>query len=143
MFPLAPRREERLFGDIDRLFEAFWRPFFSVSGVYRPEVTTDVVETDDSYIVECDLPGLNKKDITVEVAEPGVVTVRTELKEEVTRKDASYVRRERRYQNLCRTFHLGPNADVSSARAKYENGVLKVEVPKVRPEKKGRILEIE
>lgn len=143
MFPLVPRREKRLFEEIDRVFEAFWRPFFSVSGVSRPDMAADVVETDDSYVVECDLPGLNKKDITVEVAEPGVVTVSAEAKEDVTKKDASYIRRERRYQNLTRAFHLGPNADIASAKAKYENGVLRVEVPKIRREKAGRVLEIE
>ena len=92
---------------------------------------TDVKETEKGYEVAVDLPGFKKDEIQLELND-GYLTISAEKgldKEEKDKKD-KYIRRER-YAGACeRSFYVGENLTQEDIKAKYENGILKLSVPK-------------
>lgn len=89
----------------------------------------DVVETKDAIIVKAELPGLNEKDITVEI-ENNVLTLRGERKLEKETEEKGYRRIERAYGTFSRSFTLPPNVDPAKIGAVFNNGLLEVSIPK-------------
>ena len=93
--------------------------------------TVNIIEDNDAFMVEMAAPGMNKKDFSLEL-DNGVLTITSEKETGNELKEgARYTRREFSYQSFQRSFHL-PKAvvDESKIKAKYENGVLKVLIPK-------------
>lgn len=125
-----------LFDEIDRMFDHTWdrRP-----AVYAPKV--DVVENESNYTVEADLPGLNKKDIKVDVKD-GILTLTGERKSEHKADKGGYSYLERSVGTFQRSFRLPDTVDAQSIKAKYDNGVLCV-VLKKREETKPKQIQIE
>jgi HSP20 family protein len=127
--------------EVDRLFENFgddfWgRPMRSLARLERDwskqlaaAPAVDVTESGNAYEITAELPGLDEKNIEVNVANGGL-SIRAEKKEEKeeTRKD--YYVSERRYGSFERNFALPEGVDVSKIEATFKNGVLKVTLPK-------------
>lgn len=99
-------------------------------GVFMPSV--DVSETGREVTVSVELPGMESKDVSVEVDE-NAVTLRGEKKEEHEEKRGSWLRREARYGSFHRVVPLPAGVDGDKAKARFHNGVLSVSLPK-RPE---------
>ena len=115
---------------LDSLFDDFERSFFSNGRNQLPAFRTDIQDKGDHYLLEADLPGFQKEDIDLHVQD-GVLTITAKHDETRENKDESgkYVCRERRTGSYARSF------DVSGIRedgigASYENGVLKLTLPK-------------
>ena len=92
---------------------------------------TDVQESDDSYIMEMDLPGFSKDEVKVSLKD-GYLTVKAAkgLDEESEKKNTKYIRKER-YAGECeRSFYVGEYVTQEDIKAKYENGILRLSVPK-------------
>jgi HSP20 family protein len=89
----------------------------------------DVHETENEFVVSADLPGMDKKDVKVEVAN-GALIISGERKSEVEQDNENMHRVERSFGCFIRSFSLPPNVDGSKVNAKMENGVLKVEIAK-------------
>lgn len=113
----------------------------------QPSMRTDITENDNGYDFEIELPGFAKDDISAELKD-GYMTITAkkvsateETSEgdnpEETQKadDIKYIRRERIYGTCKRTFYVGDDITEEDIRAKFENGVLKLFVPKKEPEK--------
>jgi len=101
-------------------------------------IAVDIKETDTSYTVKADFPGLNKDDIDVSV-DNNVLTISAEHKDEAEEKDGGKViYQERRVGKYSRSFNLGKNIDDASIKAAFDNGVLTLDIPKgeVPPAKK-------
>lgn len=100
----------------------------------------DIYEKDNKYFIEMEVPGFNKEDIDISLKE-GYLTVKAEKKMSNEEKDENkkYLRKERNYIKTERSFNLG-NIDEENIDASFENGVLKIEIPKVEENK--RIIEI-
>jgi HSP20 family protein len=95
----------------------------------------DIMEGKDNYHIKADMPGLDKKDIKVEV-ENGVLTISGEKKEEkVEREKNHYYHLERSYGSFCRSFKLPENVSGGQVDAKYANGVLEVTLKKTEAAK--------
>ncbi len=92
---------------------------------------TDVRETDDTYEVDIDLPGFKKEDISVSF-ENGYLTISTNktLDRNDKDKDGKYIRQERYAGSMSRSFYIGKNVPKGDIKARYEDGVLKLSVPK-------------
>ena len=92
---------------------------------------TDVRETDSGYEVDIDLPGFKKEDISVSF-ENGYLTVSTNktLDRDDKDKDGKYIRQERYAGSMSRSFFIGKNIPKEDIKAKYEDGVLRLSVPK-------------
>ena len=88
------------------------------------EFKTDIQDKGDSYLLEADLPGFKKEDIHVDV-DGDTMTIRAEHEE----KDKSYVRCERSYGSYQRAFDIS-GVEVADISAQYNDGVLKLNMPK-------------
>lgn len=97
--------------------------------------TIDVMESDDMIMVKTDLPGVNKEDINIELTEDRI-TISAKFEEELEVEDVNYIKKERKYGEAVRRVKLPAAVIVEEASAKFENGVLKVELPKVEVKKK-------
>lgn len=129
MFDLMPfgRRD-----DWFRSLESMEKDFFNGFGGSLDSFSTDVLDKGNRYIVEAELPGFEKKDISIDV-ENGYLTVRAEHKEEKEQKeDGRYLRRERRYGSFVRSFDVS-DIDEKEIKASYENGLLTLTMPKKEP----------
>ena len=129
------------FGDIDNFFEDDW--FFPVSRREKgPEM--DVYEDDSAIIAEVSAPGMNSDDLKVSIDE-GVLRVRGEKNEEVEDKneERGYYRKEIRRGSFERVVRLPSNIDEDNIKASYEDGILKIEIPKTERDEREKTIEIE
>jgi HSP20 family protein len=116
--------------EIDRLFDDFTRalpaPTFTASEL-TPSI--DVTETDKQFEITAELPGLEEKDVQVNVAD-NVLTIQGEKKAAKEEKDKSYRIFERRYGSFMRSLELPNGVDADAIKATLTNGVLNVIIPK-------------
>lgn len=98
----------------------------------REYMKTDIREEVNKYIMEIDLPGLKKEDILINY-ENGYLTIKAVKKVEL--KTEVYVRRERFYGEVKRSFYIGEKKE-SDIKANYENGILTISFPKEEIPKK-------
>ena len=103
---------------------------------------TDIKEKQDAYDIEIELPGYKKEDVKAELKD-GYMTITAEKNTESDKKDeeGNYIRRERFYGSCSRSFYVGKDITEEDIKAKFEDGVLRVMVPKkeakeVIPQKK-------
>lgn len=103
---------------------------------------TDVQEHDDHYEVDIDLPGFKKDELSLELQDGYLVISAAKGldKEEKEKKNGKFVRRERYAGSMSRSFYVGEEIKEEDIHAKYEGGVLKLNVPKAE-EKKPEIEE--
>lgn len=92
---------------------------------------TDVKETENGYQVAVEMPGFNKDEISVEL-DKGYLTLTASrnLNQDEQDEDGKYIRRERYAGTMQRSFYVGENVQQEDIKARYENGVLTLEVPK-------------
>jgi len=118
-----PARYENIFNDFFNFPSAF------DNGTVRGNVAANVHETPEAYHLELNVPGRNKEDFKVNV-ENGLLTVSYEKKEENTTEGPKSLRREFSFSSFKRSFSLDEKVNTAAIQAKYENGILKIELPK-------------
>ncbi|MBE6631316.1 MAG: Hsp20/alpha crystallin family protein [Ruminococcaceae bacterium] len=130
------RRNDRVWMDPFKEMEEFRRNFFGdpfFSGRDIAEFKTDISDEGDRYLLESDLPGFSKEDIKLDI-NGDILTINAERKYEGEEKDEKgrYIRRERSFGSYSRAFDISgiKSEDIT---AKYENGVLKLSLPKKQP----------
>ena len=127
-----------------RIFDEFMRPFFSgMNGVSRESMNVDVKDEGDRYLLEAEIPGATKDNVHVDM-DDGVLTIAAEWNsEKKDEKNDSYIISERRYGSVTRSFTV-ENVSEDGITAAYENGVLKLTLPKKTPETRmARRIEIQ
>ena len=137
-----------VFDDFDRdFFRGFGRPEHVLYGKNASRMMkTDVKETDEGYEVNVDLPGFNKDEIKLELNN-GYLTISTEksLNKENKENKGKMLRQERYVGTMQRSFYVGGSITEEDIKAKYENGVLSLTIPKKEvkkvPEKKQILIE--
>ncbi len=147
---LSLRREiDRLFDDFDG---GFWRsPFRSAFAVepfgqrgmtWAATPAVDVVESEKAYEVSAELPGMDEKNIQVNLSN-GNLTIKGEKQEEKEEKKKDYYLQERHFGSFERCFQVPEGVDANKIEATFNKGVLKVTLPKKaeaqKPEKKIEI----
>lgn len=126
--PFAMMRRE-----MDQLFDSFTRdwslPSTMPSGFLSPKV--DVAETDKGLEISAELPGIDQKDISLDLSE-GILTLKAEHKEEKEQKDEKkhYHLIERSHGSFMRRFAIPFEPDADKVKASFDKGVLKVMVPR-------------
>lgn len=129
------------FDDLDRWFDTL-APMQSEprEGAWTPSV--DISEDEKKIVVKADLPGVEEKDMSVKV-EDNVLTLTGERKFEKKTDKENFHRVERVYGSFTRSFTLPETAETDRVEAKYDKGVLKIEIPKVvtKP-KEPKVVEI-
>ena len=126
-------RMNRLFEDAGR----GWRHEEPASTTtWSPAV--DIYETEGEIVVKAELPGMDRKDITLNL-ENNVLTIRGERRFEKETKEDNYHRIERSYGGFSRSFSIPTSVDEEKIRADYKDGVLKVALPKKEQAKPKQI----
>jgi HSP20 family protein len=120
--------------EIDRLFEDFTRGFppFRTFGSAEPMPSVDVIETEKEFVITAELPGLEEKDVQINLAD-NVLTIRGEKKAEKEQKGQDYRMVERSYGTFSRSFELPEGIDLNAIQAEMTKGVLKATLPKRAP----------
>lgn len=97
---------------------------------------TDVKEMNGAYELEMELPGYTKEDVTAQLKD-GYLTIQASRNATNDEKDAkgNYIRRERYMGQCSRSFYVGETVKQEDIRAKFENGILKLTVPKIEEQK--------
>ena len=117
------------FDDFDKEFNRMMRPLYGKHA--QNMMKTDVRETDNSYELDIDLPGFKKDEIKVEL-DNGYLSISAAkgLDKDEEKKDGKYIRRERYAGAMSRSFYVGDNLTQQDIKAKFEDGILKISVPK-------------
>ncbi len=123
-----------IFGEnlFDDLFDGFTKSNFGGFANQTVAMKTDVKELDNSYELDIDLPGVKKEDVKAELKD-GYLTVSASHGTQNDEKDekGKYIRRERYYGSASRSFYVGEQVKQEDIKAKFENGILKMTIPKV------------
>jgi HSP20 family protein len=135
----------RLQKDINRSFSEFFTgddikllPDSLGKGLALRNPLTDIEETDKEIIAKFDIPGVDKKDIQLNITE-NKIEVKVEKKHETKVEKKGYIKHERSYSGYFRSIPL-PNSVISDkAKATYKEGVLEVTMPKSEKSKKSKI----
>lgn len=119
---------EELFRDVAPGF--FVRPLHGDPLPTASQIRVDVSESAAAYTVHAEIPGVVKEDIQVSI-DGSVVTLAAEIKQHDSEtKDNKVLRSERYYGSVSRSFQLPVEIDQANAKAKYDNGVLTLTLPK-------------
>ncbi len=122
------------FTRINRLFDDVWTSETPSNVFATPELSgafrSDISEDDKAIYIEAELPGVKKEEIKLNL-EDDILTISAERKQETEEKKVNYHRVERIFGNFSRSFRLGDNIDKDNIDASYDNGVLKLVLPKM------------
>ncbi len=141
------RTPPSMFDDIERMFNDFW----GTRDFWLPSISTrryrvpmmDIRDTGDAYVMEGEFPGMNKEDVEIEITEGGL---RISAKKDETReeKGEDFIRRERGSLSFQRNLPLPDDSDAENIKARLEDGVLRLEVPKKeKPKERRKLVEVE
>jgi HSP20 family protein len=128
-------------GDFDRFFDDFFAPAryeAAESDAWNWQPVVDVYEKDDNIIIKADLPGVDKKNINVDL-NGRVLTLSGERAEEKEANEDKCYRKERSYGKFVRTFKLATDVQPDKINATYKDGVLHVTIPKSEANKPKQI----
>jgi HSP20 family protein len=115
---------------LEPFFRRFLAPLKAEMDGNVLQIRIDVEEKDKAYTVRADIPGVKKEDINVRI-DGNIVQIDAETKQDKEVKEkGKLLRSERYYGSVSRSFSLSQDIDESKAMAKYENGVLNLELPK-------------
>jgi HSP20 family protein len=133
----------RLERNMNRLFRRPWRGWEGESDVlttteFAPPV--DVYEDENKLAFKMEIPGVKQEDLDVRL-DGNTLTVSGERNFEKEEKRENFRRLERQYGSFCRSFELPASADRDNINANFENGVLRIDVPK-RAEARGKQIQI-
>ena len=132
-----------LFGEnlFDELFDDAFRPMWDMDrALYgkhaRAVMKTDVRETDNSYELDIDLPGFKKDEVKLDLKD-GYLTISAAkgLDRDEKDKQGRYIRQERYAGQCSRSFYVGDSIQPTDVHAKFEDGILKLTLPKAAQEK--------
>jgi len=121
-----------LMTDFDRIFDSMFShdlPLFPLAQSWTPAV--DVNETETEFFLSADMPGLDKKDVSVDIHD-GVITIKGERDIDNEKSTDGYRIRERQLGSFNRSFRLPDNVNEDKIAAKFKNGVLTVTLPKTK-----------
>jgi len=139
MFNLIPRTTDSIFPRrwiFDSLFnDDLMLPFFDEEKTWIPAF--DVSENEKDYVISAELPGIDVKDLDVNLSD-GILTVKGEKKQEKEDQNENYHRVERYYGSFQRSFRIPAEIITDKIDAQYKDGILKLILPKaeVNPPKK-------
>ena len=140
MVPMRRNRNllsELMTDPFDAFFNAASAPMQAMQKMSPTLMRTDIKETDGGYELTIDLPGFKKDDVQAELKD-GYLTINAQTQGESEDKDeqGTYVRQERFSGKCSRTFYVGDDVEEDDIKAKFEDGVLKIAVPKKQEQPK-------
>jgi HSP20 family protein len=127
------RLTEQLPSNFDRYFDNEWEDYFWTDRELAANNTTlpavNIKQSGEAFEIDVAAPGYEKSDIKIEMNED-LLTVSSNKKLDEEKTEGEYTKREFSYQSFLRTFTLPETADAEKISAVYENGILKITIPK-------------
>ena len=124
---------------IDKVRDRVWRGFVDYGrNTEAWSIPLDVEQDGDTLVVTASLPGAKPEDIKVTI-EDGVLAIRAQTAVKTERKEGGYLRKERRVGLFHRALRLPDTVDQESVDSRYENGVLRIALPRVEAKKAKQI----
>ena len=123
---------------LDDFFSDNWSSGRSLA---RDTFKINVQQSDTDYFIEAELPGVNKDEIDVDLNE-GRLTISVKREEKINEEKKNYIHRESRFSSMSRSMYLA-DADTKGIKAKLENGVLNIVVPRQEKAVKAEKIAIE
>ena len=122
-----------------RSFRPFYMPNlfdddFMMSNRSSSMPAVNIREDDKNYVLDLAVPGIDKKDLKIDINED-VLTISSESKNETEENKDGYKRKEFSYSSFCRSFYIPENVNRDKIEANYKDGVLNVALPKQEEEK--------
>ncbi|HMM11914.1 MAG TPA: Hsp20/alpha crystallin family protein [Bacteroidales bacterium] len=114
---------------LNEILEDFDRNFVRPSDVYAVRPTVNVVEKEDSFVIDVAAPGLKKEDFRIKL-DNQLLTISAEVSDSQEEKKEKYVRREFWYGSFERSFNLPKTINLEQIKADYNNGILSIVLPK-------------
>ena len=130
MLPTITRRTYSPF--LSNLFDDDFFPVLSNRTSSMPAV--NIKENDKNFMLELSVPGMNKKDLKIDISDD-VLTISSENRNEVEEEKDGYKRKEFSYSSFCRSFYIPENVNRDKIGASYKDGILTVELPKQEEDK--------
>jgi len=130
MLPTISKRTYSPF--LSNLFDDDFFPVLSSRTSSMPAV--NIKENEKNYTLELAVPGIDKKDLKIDINED-VLTISSETKNETEEDKDGYKRKEFSYSSFCRSFYIPENVNRDKIVASYKDGILNVELPKQEEEK--------
>jgi len=114
----------------DDVFKSMFRPVRFEMVAPTPSIKVEVVENDETFQVKAEIPGVRKEDIKVNV-DGDTVSISAETRQQKDeRKNGKVLASEFQYGAVSRSFSLGTAVDAGKTKARYENGILELTLPK-------------
>jgi HSP20 family protein len=126
---------------MNRVFGDFYFPTNREEGdlpMWNWNPVVDVYDNDDNIVLKAEIPGIDKKDIEIDV-KGRVLTLKGERSSDNEVKEDNYYRRERCFGKFERAFTLPVNVELDNIKANYKDGVLEIEIPKPEEKKPKQI----
>jgi HSP20 family protein len=120
--------------DFDDIVRDFFTGFSNISASRGVYPLLDIKEDKENFIIDIEVPGVDKNDLKISIKK-GNLVVQGEKKEEKKREEESYLRVERSYGNFMRSVNLPTEVNQLKITAQYNNGVLKIILPKTQKQK--------
>lgn len=126
-----------LIADMPSIFSDFWDDdmWSSRFGNQQKMPPANVKENDEDFTIELAVPGMTKKDFDISV-DNNILKISSEKKIEKEEKKENYTRKEFSYSSFARSFSLPENVNADKIKAAYQDGILKLMLPKKEPIKK-------
>jgi len=124
------------------LFDDFFDGFFAEPARKAPEkrgfdlMRTDIKELDNAFELDIDMPGCKKEDVKAQILD-GYLVISASTNTETEEKDeqGKFIRRERYSGSMSRRYYVGKNVEQEDIQARFEDGILKITIPKEEPKK--------
>lgn len=126
------KRNPAIFRTFPSVFDDFFgNDWLETSKAFQPTIpAVNVIEKEDSFQLDVAVPGMKKESINIDL-DNDVLTVYSEQKDEKeTSEEGKYTRREFHYSSFKRSFTIPESVDADNINARYEDGVLKIDLPK-------------
>ena len=140
MVPMRRNRNllsELMTDPFDAFFDAAAAPMQAMQKMAPTLMRTDIKETDGGFELTIDLPGFKKEDVQADLKDGYLsITAQTQSESEDKDEKGTYVRKERFSGKCSRTFYVGDDIEEDDIKAKFEDGVLKIDVPKKQEQPK-------
>jgi HSP20 family protein len=121
-------------------FEDFINNFFG-SNIYNDIPPYNIIQTDKEFLIEFSVPGFNKKDFSIEVEENNLKVSKLSLEND--KLENKFYKRQFNYSQFEKNFTIPEEVNIDKINSIYENGILKISLPKIKEFKQSKIKSIQ